>query len=142
MVLMRLSYTIFAVPHNALGAEFTDDYHERTSIYGWKVVVWHGGSVILAMLVYWIVFPSTPDFDNGLLNEGRYLPLAGVGAIIIFVATVATTVGTRDQIPLLHSIIYCYDFFGQIRFLVFLSKFQRIMYSIHWYNNDHKTKYE
>jgi len=102
LVLMRLSYTIFAVPHNALGAEFTDDYHERTSIYGWKVVVWSGASVILGMLVYWVVFPSTPEYDNGLLNVGRYPLLACAGAIIIFVATVATTFGTRDQIPFLH----------------------------------------
>jgi Na+/melibiose symporter-like transporter len=102
LVLLRLSYTIFAVPHNALGAEFTDDYHEHTSIYGWKVVVWHGSSVILGMLVYWVVFPSTPEYDNGLLNVGRYPLFAISGAIIIFVATVATTFGTRDQIPFLH----------------------------------------
>jgi len=102
LVLMRLSYTIFAVPHNALGAELTDDYHERTSIYGYRVVAWSGASVILSMLVYWVLFPSMPEYDNGLLNEGRYPLLAGAGAIIIFLASVVCTFGTRDQIPFLH----------------------------------------
>ena len=32
MVLLRVGKTFFAVPHDALGAELTDDYHDRTSI--------------------------------------------------------------------------------------------------------------
>jgi Na+/melibiose symporter-like transporter len=102
LVLMRLSYTIFAVPHNALGAELTDDYRERTSVFGYRVVVWSGASVFLGLLVWRVVFPSTPEYDNGLLNEGRYPLLAGAGAIIIFLASVVSTFGTRDQIPFLH----------------------------------------
>jgi Na+/melibiose symporter-like transporter len=102
MLFVRVCYTMFAVPHNALGAELTDDYHERTSIYGYKVVVWSAASVVLGMAVWWVVFPSTPDYDNGLLNEARYPVLALSGAIVIFVATVASTWFTRDQIPFLH----------------------------------------
>ncbi len=102
LVFVRLSYTIFAVPHNALGAELTDDYHERTSVYGYKVVVWSAASVILGMIVWWVVFPSTEGYDNGLLNEARYPVLAVSGAIIIFLATVICTYATRDQIPFLH----------------------------------------
>jgi Na+/melibiose symporter-like transporter len=101
-LLVRLGYTVFAVPHNALGAELTDDYHERTSVYGYKVVVWSAASVILGMIVWWVIFPSTPDYDNGLLNEARYPLLAMSGAIVIFLATVVCVFGTRDQIPFLH----------------------------------------
>ena len=102
LVLMRLSYTLFAVPHNALGAELTDDYHERTSVFGYRVVAWSAASVILGLVVWRVLFPSTPEYDNGLLNEGRYPLLAGAGAIIIFLASVVSTFGTRDQIPFLH----------------------------------------
>jgi len=102
LVLMRLCYTVFSVPHNALGAELTDDYHERTSIFGFKEVAWMGASVTLSLLVWLVLFPSTPEFDNGLLNEGRYQLLAGAAAIICLVASLVCTFGTLDQIPFLH----------------------------------------
>ena len=37
LALMRLGKTFYSVPHAALGAELTDDYHERTSIFGFNM---------------------------------------------------------------------------------------------------------
>ena len=37
--------TIFIVPHQALGAELTDDYHDRTRIFAARHVMWSLGSV-------------------------------------------------------------------------------------------------
>ena len=36
MIGVRLAKTFYAVPHSALGAELTDDYDERTSVWGWN----------------------------------------------------------------------------------------------------------
>ncbi len=38
--------TIFIVPHTSLGAELTDNYHDRTRIFGWRHVTWTVGSLL------------------------------------------------------------------------------------------------
>jgi Na+/melibiose symporter-like transporter len=101
-VLMRLSYTFFNVPFLALGAELTDDYHERTSLWSWFEMTSLAAMMILSWVVLLAVFPSTPDYENGLLNEGRYPVLAAIAATVVFASIVFSTVGTRRQIPLLH----------------------------------------
>ena len=104
MVLMRLATTFYNIPHDALGAEFTDDYHERTSIFGYNSVIAAGTTVLMAVFVLVVLFPSTPEYSNGLLNEGRYPLLAAFGAVSIFGSIMLCTLGTRDQIPYLHPV--------------------------------------
>ncbi|MDE0350462.1 MAG: MFS transporter, partial [Gammaproteobacteria bacterium] len=67
MVGVRLAKTFYAVPHSALGAELTDDYNERTSVWGWNWIVGLVGVVVLGVFVMFVIFPSTPDYANGLL---------------------------------------------------------------------------
>ena len=99
MVLMHLSYTFFNVPLLALGAELTDDYHDRTALWGWFWTFSLVGSAGLSVFVLRVIFPSTPEYDNGLLNEGRYPLLAAMAALIVFLSVVICTIGTRSQIP-------------------------------------------
>jgi len=99
MVLMHLSYTFFNVPLLALGAELTDDYHDRTALWGWFWTFSLVGSAGLSVFVLRVIFPSTPEYDFGLLNEGRYPLLAGMAALIVFLSVVFSTIGTRSQIP-------------------------------------------
>ncbi|XOV89679.1 MAG: MFS transporter [Pseudomonadota bacterium] len=102
MVLLRLAKTFYTVPHAALGAELTDDYHERTSIFGYSAVVGMVAGVGLGVFLLVVLFPSTPEYGNGLLNETRYPLLASFGAVVIVLSLFACTWGTRDQIPYLH----------------------------------------
>ena len=102
MVGLRLSKTFYSVPHSALGAELTDDYDERTSIFGWNWVVLTVGLVLLGALVLWVIFPSTPHYANGLLDPERYHLLAIFGGVFCFIVIMACTLMTADQIPLLH----------------------------------------
>lgn len=102
LVLMRLSITFYNIPHDALGAELTDDYHERTSLFGYNWVIISGATMLMVIFVLWVLFPTTPEYSTGLLNEGRYPLLATIGAVVIFVAVMTCTIGTRDQIPYLH----------------------------------------
>lgn len=104
MVLLRLGKTFFTIPHDALGAELTDDYHERTSVFGYNTVVAMVGGVVMGVSVLLLVFPSTTEYENGLLDPDRYIVLATLGASWIAVMLLICVVGTRNQIPNLHRI--------------------------------------
>ena len=102
MIGVRLAKTFYAVPHSALGAELTDDYDERTSVFGWNWIVGVLGAVALGVFVMFVIFPTTPDYQNGLLDPDRYFFLAVFGAVFCFVAIMFCTLATADQIPFLH----------------------------------------
>jgi Na+/melibiose symporter-like transporter len=102
LVALNTSKAIFLVPHSALGAELTDDYHDRTAIFGWNYIVGSIGGAGLSAFVLKVMFPSRPHLENGLLDQPRYLWLAGGGAILCFLAVLGCTLATAKQIPWLH----------------------------------------
>ena len=104
LILLRLSQTLYLIPHDALGAELTDDYEERTSIFGYNYVATSALSLIVVGIFYAVIFPSNPEFDNGLLNPAGYFVLAAVGSVTIVFSVLTCTLGTVDQIPYLHNV--------------------------------------
>ena len=104
LALMRIGKTFYSVPHAALGAELTDDYHERTSIFGFNMVTGLLAGTILGWFIPFVIFPSTLGYENGFLNPDRYPLLAYSGAAWVFITVVICVVGTRDQIPNLHRV--------------------------------------
>lgn len=99
---LRLAKTFYAVPHSALGAELTDDYDERTSVFGWNFAMYSIGSAILGVFVLYVIFPSIEGVDNGLLREDRYSLLAAFGGVFVTAVILFCTFMTADQIPYLH----------------------------------------
>lgn len=104
LLLMRLGQTFYLVPHDALGAELTDDYKERSSVFGYNSVAQAFLSTVIVLFVYVVIFPSTPEYENGLLNETRYVMLAVMGAPTIAFSVLLCAFGTMDQIPYLHNV--------------------------------------
>ena len=102
MVGMRLAKTFYSVPHAALGSELTDDYDERTSIFGWNWSVMVIGGVLLTSFVGFVIFPSSAEHYNGFLNPDGYQFLAIFGGLTCFLAIVFCCFMTADQIPFLH----------------------------------------
>ena len=51
MVMLRLGKTFYTIPYDALGAELTDDYHERTSVFGYNGVISMVAGAVLGVLV-------------------------------------------------------------------------------------------
>ena len=101
-VLLRIAKTFYTVPHAALGAELTDDYDERTSIFAWNWVVMNIGSIALTAFVLMVIFPTTAEYDNGLLNAARYEWLAVIGGVFVAAMVLTCTLTTANQIPHLH----------------------------------------
>ena len=96
LVLMRIAITFYNIPHDALGAELTDDYTERTSVFGYNLVAVALTATMMSMIVYFVIFPSTPEYANGLLNESRYFILASLGAVTVVASILVCTIGTMD----------------------------------------------
>lgn len=123
LVLLRLSQTFYLIPHDALGAELTDDYEERSSIFAYNSVVQMLLSMFTAMMLYAVIFPSTSEYENGLLNEAGYFVLASTGAVTIVFSVIVCSFGTLDQLPYLHDFEISKKFtfpnyFGQLAALI------------------------
>lgn len=70
-VCLRVSLSIFGLPYQALGAELSDDYAERSSLAAWRWGVGILGTVAVIGLGYG-VFLSGP---GGVSRRAGYLPL-------------------------------------------------------------------
>ena len=67
--------TIFFVPHMALGAELSNDYHERSRLFGLRRVFTFGSILSLATM-YWLI---TEEFRMVVmcapwLRNTRFMP--------------------------------------------------------------------
>ena len=94
-VLARSFMTFFQIPHNALGAELSPDYSERSRIWAYAHLFgWLGGGSF-GLFAYTRVFRATPEFENGLLNPAAYPDLALLGVLYIFVGIVVSTSMTQ-----------------------------------------------
>ena len=109
-MVLRFGQTMYLVPHDALGAELTDDYDERSSIFGYNGVSQMILSMVFAGILYYVIFPTTPEYGNGLMNEPRYLLLSVVGTVTIVFSILVCSLGTMDQIPFLHDVDFSSKF--------------------------------
>ncbi len=98
-VVVRILLTFFFVPHLSLGAEIVRDYHDRTSLIGYRVFFNYAGALLTAMVGFIVFFPPTEAFPNGMLNAASY-PGFGIFAGILGSATMLwSVIATRSTIP-------------------------------------------
>ncbi len=98
-MLIRGSLTFYHVPHLALGAEMAHDYNQRSTLFAFSTLFGALGGALLAFASYRLFFPTTEEFDPGLLNGAGYLGfslLAGGVAVLSILVCVA---GTWREIP-------------------------------------------
>jgi GPH family glycoside/pentoside/hexuronide:cation symporter len=95
-VAMRVTQTIFAVPHLAMGAELSDNYQERTKIMSYNNIFTYVGVIVMHIAVWFFIFPA---FDNGRMNQQAYHPIVLFCCSLIMLCIFTTAIMTRDQIP-------------------------------------------
>jgi glycoside/pentoside/hexuronide:cation symporter, GPH family len=100
-VATRVSMTFFVVPWNAMFAEFSDDYAERSSIITFRYLIGSIGSVIFIWCTWTFIFPSTPEYTPGHLNPAGYATFAPIVAGLVMVSALLTTWLTVREIPYL-----------------------------------------
>ena len=97
--LARVAMSTYQVPANALGSELTQDYAERTRLYGLRYWFAYAGTFAFAAFALKFFFVATPEFPKGQLNPAGYVPFALTGAGLMFVSILVCGWGTRSRIP-------------------------------------------
>ena len=89
--------TIFIVPHTALGAELTDDTHDRTRIFAIRHVSWTVGSLLaVAGLVLLTTIEQPGSFASKLELDSRQLAFAL--ALIVAVLTAGSVLWAASRL--------------------------------------------
>lgn len=94
----RTALTLYNIPHMALGAEMTSDYHQRSTLVGYRVFFEKGGALICLGLGLGVFFASTPDYANGQLNAAAYPSFGLVLSVIAALSILWSAYGTRAVI--------------------------------------------
>ena len=97
-ILTRASQTFFQIPYLSFGAELTQDYQERSSIYSYAQLFGFAGNMLTVGLGYLYFFKSTELYKNGMLNETMYPWFGLFIAVLILLTSYATIIGTRHHI--------------------------------------------
>ena len=97
-LLARNAMTLFVIPHYALGAEMSRDYHARTAITAFRQFFSFVGTGLVFLAGVWF-FTATPEYPSGQLNPEHYQPYGLTLGGIIFLTLLASTLFTHNAIP-------------------------------------------
>jgi Na+/melibiose symporter-like transporter len=103
-VLVRTCVTLFEVANQALAAELTTDYDERTRIFSLRVFFSTLGGAGMLMLTYLLFLKPTPEHPVGQLNPEGYQHYGLAAAAIMLAAMLLSALGTHDRIPYLRQL--------------------------------------
>ncbi len=99
LLVLRTALTVFVAPYNALGAELSNDYDERSSVQGYRATFYIIGMIIALVGTMVVFFHATPQYDRGQLNPAAYPKMAWVYSIFVLLTMIAAFWGTRKFIP-------------------------------------------
>jgi GPH family glycoside/pentoside/hexuronide:cation symporter len=100
-IAVRGAMTLFLVPWQAMFAEFSDDYEERTTVLTFRYVCGWIAGVSFTWCAWTYIFPSTAEFTPGHLNPAGYPVYAAALGILVTSAVLLTTYLTQREIPYL-----------------------------------------
>ncbi len=93
-VSLRISLSLFSLPYQALGAELSDDYAERSSMAAWRWGIGILGTVAVIVLGYGVFLGGS----GGMSHRGAYLLLTlTLSAIIVLGGVVAVLTGLATR---------------------------------------------
>lgn len=97
-VLVRTFLTFFTIPYLALGAELSEDYHERSSITGIRTIFGWIVAIGLGAFTWRYIFAGDGITDGRLIKENYFLyGIMSFGLIALF--TTFSTFATAKHIP-------------------------------------------
>jgi GPH family glycoside/pentoside/hexuronide:cation symporter len=100
-VLVRVFIGVYEIPSAALVPEMTDDYHERTTILGYRFFFGWWGGLTISVLAYTVFLQPDAEHAVGVLNPEGYHRYGLVSALAMLAAIVLSSLGTHRYIPYL-----------------------------------------
>lgn len=100
-VALRTLLTFYAVPHLALGAELSSDYHERSTVMSYNNLLGFVGGASISWIGYTWFFNRTPDGADGRFVAENYVNYGMLGAVVLSIAIFGCAWFTKDRIPYL-----------------------------------------
>ena len=97
-VIVRTAVSAYEVPSQALSAELSADYDERTRIMAYRYLFGWGGGMGMMILAYGWFLAAGPGQEHGQLDRGGYPGFAIAGAVVIVAAILASALGTHREI--------------------------------------------
>ena len=102
-IVIRTCVTFFETPSSALTPELTDDYDERSSIFGFRFFFGWAGSNVMTVLMFAMIFPAfvTSAIANGQFNPDAYTLYGIISSVVILAAILVCAISTHSRIPFL-----------------------------------------
>lgn len=94
-VLTRVAFTLYHVPHLALGAELTNDHLERTTLVAFRHLFGALAYIVVFAVGFLVFFAATPEFENGQLNREAYSPFTAFLAALMVLSVLTMAFGTQ-----------------------------------------------
>ena len=101
-IMVRLFITLYEVPSSSLVAELTDDYHQRTTFLSYRHFFGWWGGLTMSVTAYAVFLVPTDEQPVGVLNQDGYSTYGLVASVVMFLAVLASSLGTHRHIPGLH----------------------------------------
>jgi Na+/melibiose symporter-like transporter len=96
-LLLRTTTSLFGVPYYALGAELSQDYHERTSVTGIRSAWALTGTLCAAVLSFVVFFPNTQEGVDPKLDYEAYPAMGLSFALLMTVVSLVSVFGTFER---------------------------------------------
>lgn len=97
-LLVRLALSAFEIPGAAIGPELTADYDERTRLFAYRYLFgWLGGLGML-FLAYAVFLVPDAAHPEGLQNPAGYSRYALLGAVVMALAILLSSLGLHRDI--------------------------------------------
>jgi GPH family glycoside/pentoside/hexuronide:cation symporter len=100
-VSIRLFVSLYQVPSNALAAELTQDYDERSTLLSFRSFFqWTTGNS-MSVLMFAVIFPLfvTAAIHNGQFNRESYRVYGLIASGLLFATVMISALGTHSRIP-------------------------------------------
>lgn len=97
-IFVRISLTFYHVPHLALGAEIAQDYHQRSTLFSFSSLASIGAMSLVSVVGFRYFFPTTPEFEPGILNKAAYLDFSIAFGAVAALSILLCAVGTAGEI--------------------------------------------